>query len=302
MVPWCLHGMLVTCFGRKNWRIEHSKVLYTPVSQPCSTRPVWVPFPLHANELLRAQPKDGICTAHFFPPAEDVRTASCYDGNTWVWGRNGCRTTNCGATLYVRARVWPRTRRCSRRNYAAENGHETWGSVHPTTEQECLAFGLYIVAVRLSCYYGNTCFAFGLYIVAVRLSCTSEARATQWQILVQVAELVWSEIPGARAGIFKSPGLLRHNPGEIQTARLQTHFLTLQITKHWLSCRNLRLRGGEALRIRKLLLTFIYTRRALRFPSFTMTTSLQQGHAVHLHYITITFQYIYINKYTCITI
>ena len=64
---------------------------------------------------------------------------------------------------------------------------ETWGSVHPTTEQECLAFGLYIVAVRLSC--------------------TSEARATQWRILVQVAELVWAEIPGARAGIFKSPAL-----------------------------------------------------------------------------------------------
>ena len=84
--------------------------------------------------------------------------------------------------------------------------------MHPTTEQECLAFGLYIVAVRLSC--------------------TSDARATQWRILVQVAELVWAEIPGARAGIFKSPGLLWHNPGEIQTARLQTHFLTLQITKH----------------------------------------------------------------------
>ena len=105
VLPWCLHGMLVTCFGRKNWRIEHSKVLYTPVSQPCSKRPVWVPFPLNANELLRAQPKDGICIAHFFPPAEDVRTASCYYGNTWVWGRNGCRSTNCGATLYVRARV-----------------------------------------------------------------------------------------------------------------------------------------------------------------------------------------------------
>ena len=43
--------------------------------------------------------------------------------------------------------------------------------------------------------------------VAVRLSCTSEARATQWRILVQVAELVWAEIPGARARIFKSPGL-----------------------------------------------------------------------------------------------
>ena len=68
--------------------------------------------------------------------------------------------------------------------------------MHLTTEQECLAFGLYIVAVRLSCYYGNTCLAFGLYIVAVRLSCTSEARATQWRILVQVAELVWAEIPG----------------------------------------------------------------------------------------------------------
>ena len=79
--------------------------------------------------------------------------------------------------------------------------------MHPTTEQECLAFGLYIVAVRLSCYYGNTCLAFGLYIVAVRLSCTSEARATQWRILVQVAELVWAEIPGARARIFKSPAL-----------------------------------------------------------------------------------------------
>ena len=77
--------------------------------------------------------------------------------------------------------------------------------MHPTTEQECLAFGLYIVAVWLSCYYGNTCLAFGLYIVAVRLSCTSEARATQWRILVQVAELVWAEIPGARARIFKSP-------------------------------------------------------------------------------------------------
>ena len=108
---------------------------------------------------------------------------------------------------------------------------ERWGSVHPTTEQECLAFGLYIVAVRLSC--------------------TSEARATQWRILVQVAELVWAEIPGARAGIFKSPALLRNKAGEIQTARLQTHFLTLQITKHWLSCRNLRLRGGEALQICK---------------------------------------------------
>ena len=110
---------------------------------------------------------------------------------------------------------------------------ETWGSVHPTTEQECLAFGLYIVAVRLSCYYGNmclafglyvvavrlscyygnTCLAFGLYIVAVRLSCTSEARATQWRILIQVAELVWAEIPGARAGIFKSPALWRHKAG-----------------------------------------------------------------------------------------
>ena len=107
---------------------------------------------------------------------------------------------------------------------------ETSGSVHPMTEQECLAFGLYIVAVRLSCNYGNTCLVFGLYIVAVRLSCTSEARVTQWRILVQVAELVWAEIPGARAGIFKSPALLRNKAGEIQTARLQTHFLTLQIT------------------------------------------------------------------------
>ena len=65
--------------------------------------------------------------------------------------------------------------------------------MHPTTEQECLAFGLYIIAVRLSC--------------------TSEARATQWRILVQVAELVWAEIPGARAGIFKSPALLRNKAG-----------------------------------------------------------------------------------------
>ena len=254
VLPWCLHGMLVTCFGRKNWRIEHSKVLYTPVSQPCSKRPVWVPFPLNANELLRAQPKDGICTAHFFPPAEDVRTASCYYGNTWVWGRNGCRTTNCGATLYVRAgvsvgRLWvffagvsvSRLCVCALLGWVlwlsggggvlsnwwcslvGRRCSETWGSVHPTTEQECLAFGLYIVAgrlscyygntclafglyivaVRLSCYYGNTCLAFGLYIVAVRLSCTSEARATQWRILVQVAELVWAEIPGARAGISR---------------------------------------------------------------------------------------------------
>ena len=218
-----------------------------------------MPFPLNANELLRAQPKDGICTAHFFPPAEDVRTASCYYGNTWVWGRNGCRTTNCGATLYVRAgvsvgRLWvffagvsvSRLCVCALLGWmlwlsggggvlsnwwcslVGRRCSKTWGSVHPTTEQECLAFGLYIVAVRLSC--------------------TSEARATQWRIFVQVAELVWVEIPGARAGIF---GLWRHNMGEIQTARLQTHFLTLQITKHWLSCRNLRLRGGEALRICK---------------------------------------------------
>ena len=61
------------------------------------------------------------------------------------------------------------------------------GFVNPTTEQDCLAFGLDIVAVRL------------LF--------TSEARATIWRILVQVAEVVWAEIPGARAGIFKSPGL-----------------------------------------------------------------------------------------------
>ena len=157
MVPWCLHGMLVTCFGLKNWRIERSKVLYTPVSQPCSKRPV---FPLHANELLRAQPKDGICTAHFFPPAEDVRTALCYYGNTW------------------RREVIS----------ADKNAFAHWSR---------------------------------------DLSLVNKIkRATQWRILVQVAELVWAEIPGARAGIFKSPGLWRHNPGEIQTACLQTHFLT----------------------------------------------------------------------------
>ena len=48
----------------------------------------------------------------------------------------------------------------------------------------------------------------------------------------------WAEIPGAREGIFKSPALLRNKAGEIQTAselfgfHPQTHFLTLQITKH----------------------------------------------------------------------
>ena len=34
MFPGCLNGMLVTCFGKKNRRIEHSLVLYTAVSQP----------------------------------------------------------------------------------------------------------------------------------------------------------------------------------------------------------------------------------------------------------------------------
>ena len=104
--------------------------------------------------------------------------------------------------------------------------------MHPTTEQECLAFGLYIVAVRLSCYYGNTCLAFGLYIVAVRLSCTSEARATQWRILVQVAELVWAEIPGARARIFKSPACDVTIRVKSKQLAYRPIFLTLQITKH----------------------------------------------------------------------
>ena len=85
--------------------------------------------------------------------------------------------------------------------------------MHPTTEQECLAFGLYIVAVRLSC--------------------TSEARVTQWRILVQVAELVWAEIPGAGGREYSNhPPCYVTRRVEIQTARLQTHFLTLQITKH----------------------------------------------------------------------
>ena len=122
VLPWCLHGMLVTCFGRKNWRIEHSKVLYTPVSQPCSKRPVWVPFPLNANELLRVQPKDGICTAHFFPPAEEVRIAIIDGGGGGRFGksteppggqpvpaydRRGDRPKNVHRTLLVHCPVRP---------------------------------------------------------------------------------------------------------------------------------------------------------------------------------------------------
>ena len=43
-----------------------------------------MPFPLNANELLRA--------AHLFLPVEDVRTASCDHGNGGVCGSNGCRS------------------------------------------------------------------------------------------------------------------------------------------------------------------------------------------------------------------
>ena len=66
----------------KKLKIEHSRVLETPVSQPCSRGPVSVPFPLNANELLCALPKDGIRTAHLFLSAEDVRLASCDHGNS----------------------------------------------------------------------------------------------------------------------------------------------------------------------------------------------------------------------------
>ena len=86
---------------------------------------------------------------------------------------------------------------------------EIWVSVHPTTEQQCLAFGLYTVAVRLSH--------------------TSEVR--KWRILLQVAGVIWEELSSLRVGVFKSPVLLRNSTGEIQMARLETHFLTQPVYK-----------------------------------------------------------------------
>ena len=68
---------------------------------------------------------------------------------------------------------------------------ETWVSVHPTTEQVCLAFGLYMVVVRLSR--------------------TSEVR--KWRILVRVAGIIWEEIFSMRVGVFKSPVLLCNSTG-----------------------------------------------------------------------------------------
>ena len=81
--------------------------------------------------------------------------------------------------------------------------------MHPTTEQECLAFGLHMLAVRLSR--------------------TSEAR--KWRILLQVAGVIWEEISSVRAGVFKSPVLLRNSAGEIQMVLLETHFLTPPVYK-----------------------------------------------------------------------
>ena len=66
--------------------------------------------------------------------------------------------------------------------------------MHPTTEHECLAFGLYTVAVRLSH--------------------TSEAR--KWRILLQVAGVIWEEISSLRVGVFKSPALLRNPNGSFR--------------------------------------------------------------------------------------
>lgn len=63
-------------------------------------------------------------------------------------------------------------------------------------------------------------------MVAVRLSRIPEARMRKWRILVQVARAVWEEIPSARVGVFKSPGLLRNSPDEIQLACLETNLLT----------------------------------------------------------------------------
>lgn len=71
--------------------------------------------------------------------------------------------------------------------------------------------------------------AFGLYMVAVRLSRTSEAR--KWRIIVQVAGVMWEEISSMRVGVFKSPALLRNSAGEIQLAPLETHFLTASVYK-----------------------------------------------------------------------
>ena len=54
MEKWNVSNMLWS----KSLRIEHSNVLETPVSQPCSRWAVSVPPPLNANELQRAPPKD----------------------------------------------------------------------------------------------------------------------------------------------------------------------------------------------------------------------------------------------------
>ena len=48
-----------------------------------------MPFPLNANELLRAAHG----ATHLFLPVEDMRTASCDHGTGGVSGSNGRRTT-----------------------------------------------------------------------------------------------------------------------------------------------------------------------------------------------------------------
>ena len=71
--------------------------------------------------------------------------------------------------------------------------------------------------------------AFGLHMLAVRLSHTSEVRKRG--ILLQVAGVIWEEISSVRAGVFKSPVLLRNSAGEIQMVLLETHFLTPPVYK-----------------------------------------------------------------------
>ena len=74
MVPWCLNEIFVTVLVEKSWRIERSRFLETPVSQPWSRWPVSVPFPLNSNELLHALPTSSCLRKH-------------EDSIVWPWQR-----------------------------------------------------------------------------------------------------------------------------------------------------------------------------------------------------------------------
>ena len=86
-----LNGMFVTCFGQKKLKDWAQQGSWN--TSFCSRWPVWVPFPLNANELLCAPPKDNsIALPTSSCIVEHVRMASCDHGNGWVCGSNGCRT------------------------------------------------------------------------------------------------------------------------------------------------------------------------------------------------------------------